>query len=305
MYTPFVGTAKKSKKADILPSAATSGSMAFAKRAGSRVQNAPTEAFLALTDDVLYRHLAGKDLLARDVIGLYPMLADETCFLLALDFDDANWQECAQAVADLCRKQEIPFALERSRSGQGAHLWIFFSEPIPCARARTLGDALLTAAMIHCDGLRLTAYDRMFPNQDTLPAGGFGNLIALPMQGQARRKGNSVFLDDRFLPYPDPWAFLAGVRHLSPAQVESIISELYPAGATLGILAAQEQEPSEEVTNTPKATLWKRTSVRPLTPGDFPPCHCRSYAQTAFISKTGAYPSCPQPSGTFGSLPKP
>lgn len=224
---------------------------------------------LALTDNVLYRHLAGKDPLSRDVVGLYPMLADETCFLLALDFDDANWQECARAVADLCKKQDIPFALERSRSGQGAHLWIFFSEPVPCARARALGDALLTAAMARCNGLRLTAYDRMFPNQDTLPAGGFGNLIALPLQGRARREGNSVFLDDQFLPYPDPWAFLAKVKHLSPAQVESMIFELCPAGATLGILAAQEREPAEEAASIPKSTPWKHPPVRPLAPSDF------------------------------------
>ena len=169
----------------------------------------PNRVLRPLDDAAIYRHLAGRDAQGRDVVGLYPMLSDETCYLLALDFDDANWQDCARAIADVCRAHSIPFALERSRSGQGAHVWLFFAEAIPCAKARRLGDALLTAAMDTCGGISFTAYDRMFPNQDTLPAGGFGNLIALPLQGQARRQGNSIFLNDSLTPYPDPWAFLS------------------------------------------------------------------------------------------------
>ncbi len=190
-----------------------------------------------LDDAAIYRHLAGRDAQGRDVIGLYPMLPDETCYLLALDFDDANWQDCARAVADVCRAHSTPFALERSRSGQGAHVWLFFAEAIPCAKARQLGDALLTAAMDACGGISFAAYDRMFPNQDTLPAGGFGNLIALPLQGRARRQGNSVFLDDSLTPYPDPWVFLSTVRTLLPGQVDALLQELSPGRPPLGALA--------------------------------------------------------------------
>lgn len=196
----------------------------------------PNRVLRPLDDAAIYRHLAGRDAQGRDVIGLYPMLPDETCYLLALDFDDANWQDCARAVADVCRAHGIPFALERSRSGQGAHVWLFFAEAVPCARARQLGDALLTAAMNGCGSLTFTAYDRMFPNQDTLPAGGFGNLIALPLQGRARRQGNSVFLDDSLAPYPDPWAFLSTVRTLLPGQVNDL-AELSPGRPSLGALA--------------------------------------------------------------------
>ena len=128
----------------------------------------PNRVLRPLDDAAIYRHLAGRDAQGRDVIGLYPMLPDETCYLLALDFDDANWQDCARAVASVCRAHSIPFALERSRSGQGAHVWLFFAEAIPCAKARQLGDALLSAAMDACGGISFTAYDRMFPNQDTL-----------------------------------------------------------------------------------------------------------------------------------------
>lgn len=172
-----------------------------------------------------------------DVIGLYPMLPDETCFLLVLDFDDADWQACATAVAQVCRTHTVPFALERSRSGQGAHLWLFFAEAIPCTHARRLGDILLTAAMAACPALTFAAYDRMFPNQDTLPAGGFGNLIALPLQGKARQRGNSVFVDESFIPYPDQWAFLSSVRTLLPTQVDTLLATLCPAGRVLGELA--------------------------------------------------------------------
>lgn len=232
----------------------------------------PNRVLRPLDDTAIYRHLAGRDAQGRDVIGLYPMLPDETCYLLALDFDDANWQDCARAVASVCRAHSIPFALERSRSGQGAHVWLFFAEAPPCAKARQLGDALLSAAMDACGGISFTAYDRMFPNQDTLPAGGFGNLIALPLQGRARRQGNSVFLDDSLTPYPDPWAFLSTVRTLLPGQVDDLLAELCPGRPPLGALA----EPAEAAgIHAPLADSSPSTSDFP-TPWKPQPTHTLS-----------------------------
>ena len=132
-------------------------------------------------------------------MGVYPMLQDETCCFLAADFDKANWREDAAAFLDTCRRMDVPAALERSRSGRGGHVWLFF-EAIPAALARRLGSHLLTETMERRPEIGLDSYDRLFPNQDTMPQGGFGNLIALPLQKRARDQGNSVFLDDAFVP---------------------------------------------------------------------------------------------------------
>jgi hypothetical protein len=136
-------------------------------------------------------------------MGIYPMLQDETCFLLAVDFDKEGWQEDAKAFWETCRHLDIPAAVERSRSGNGAHIWIFFEQAIPTSLARKLGSHILTETMERRPDIGLNSYDRFFPNQDTLPKGGFGNLIALPLQRQPRASGNSVFLDENFVPYSD------------------------------------------------------------------------------------------------------
>lgn len=158
---------------------------------------------VALSNAILYAHLSGKDGYGRDVVGLYPILPDDTCYFLAIDFDDGDWKDNVSEVRNICVSWNIPCAVERSRSGEGAHLWIFFTEPISCSAARKLGTALITAAMENSGKLKLDSYDRMFPNQDTLPKGGFGNLIALPLQGQARKKNNNSFVDEDFVAYED------------------------------------------------------------------------------------------------------
>ena len=153
---------------------------------------------LPLTDQVIYEHLTGKH-----TIGVYPLLADDRCCFLAVDFDKGEWREDALAFMQSCRELSIPSALEISRSGNGAHVWIFFAEAVPAREARQLGAALISHTCNRSRQLALSSYDRLFPNQDTLPKGGFGNLIALPLQKQPRERGRSVFVDDHLVPYQD------------------------------------------------------------------------------------------------------
>jgi hypothetical protein len=152
---------------------------------------------LPVTEEVIRWHLSGRDEDGRDfVMGVYPMLRDETCFFLAVDFDKKHWQKDALAFLTTCLDMKLAAYLERSRSGQGGHVWLFFSEPIAAGLARRLGAMILTETMERRPDIGLDSYDRFFPNQDTLPQGGFGNLIALPLQKQARECGNTEFLDD-------------------------------------------------------------------------------------------------------------
>ncbi len=159
----------------------------------------PYRRFLPLTDDVVRWHLSGVDADGEPfVAGVYPLLPDETCWFLAVDFDKSGWREDVAACLETCCRLSLPAALERSRSGHGAHLWLFFEESIPAALARRLGSHVLTETMESRPELGLDSYDRLFPNQDTMPQGGFGNLIALPLQKAPRDQGNSVFLDPTF-----------------------------------------------------------------------------------------------------------
>ncbi len=211
-----------------------------------------------LDDAIIYNHLSGKDANGQDVIGLYPLLADDTCYFLAIDFDDGAWQENVTAVRSVCGEWGIPCGVKRSRSGEGAHLWVFFEDAIPCATARKLGSALLTAAIEREGKLKLDAYDRMFPCQDTLPNGGFGNLIALPLQGQARKKGNSLFVDEMFRPFPDQWAYLSTMRKLGTEDVDALI-KVHSHGDALGNLCVVES------TSKP----WERQKKVTLSALDF------------------------------------
>ena len=203
--------------------------------------------FLPVTDDVIRWHLSGRDSAGRDfVVGVYPMLRDETCFFLAADFDKAHWREDAAAVLETCRRMNIPAVLERSRSGHGGHVWLFFQEAIPATLARRLGAHLLTETMEFRPDLGLNSYDRFFPNQDTLPQGGLGNLIALPLQKHARDQGNSVFLDDHGAPFSDPWSFLATVAKIDRATVEQIVADAERRGRVVGVRLSVADEDDAE-----------------------------------------------------------
>ena len=186
--------------------------------------------YFPLTDQVIHDHLMGKL-----TAGVYPLLTDETCWFLAADFDKTTWQDDVRAFLQTCAEWNVPAVLERSRSGRGGHGWIFFESPLPASLARKLGASILTRTMERRHQLGLDSYDRFFPSQDTMPKGGFGNLIALPLQHMPRGHGNSVFLDANFSPHPDQWAFLSSIRRMSFAEVESIVRDAERSGDIIGV----------------------------------------------------------------------
>lgn len=172
-----------------------------------------------VTNQVIYNHLSGKQ-----TIGIYPLLLnDSSCYFLAVDFDESDWEKDANAFIKTCQEMKIPAALEISRSGNGAHVWIFFSEAVPARDVRQLGVALISHTCDQTRQLSLASYDRLFPNQDIITKGGFGNLIALPLQKKSREKGFSVFVDEQFRPYQDQWEFLSTLPKLSKTELESAI----------------------------------------------------------------------------------
>lgn len=210
--------------------------------------------FLPLNDSDIFRHLEGKNADGTDVIGLYVLNENNTCYLLCTDFDDKNcehgYQDDVRAFVTVCKSWDIPYSVERSRSGNGAHVWLFFETPVLAAKARRLGNAILTEAMNKNGKMGFKSYDRFFPNQDSLPDGGLGNLVALPLQGNARKHGNSVFVNEKFEPYPDQWEYLLNVRKLSEASLENILkqtSDIQPLG---NLSRTSENKPWEMPTAT-------------------------------------------------------
>lgn len=206
----------------------------------------PHQRFLPVTDDVIRWHLQGHDDHSRDfVIGVYPMLLDETCFFLAADFDKTTWQDDVGALLETCRQMNLPAALERSRSGRGGHIWFFFNEAVPATLARKFGAHILTETMERRPDIGLDSYDRFFPNQDTLPPGGFGNLIALPLQKRPRESGNGVFLDERMTPYLDQWEFLSSIHKISRGEVEEVVRRAEAKGKVIGVRLVPEGDEEE------------------------------------------------------------
>src|SRR3989442_6117605 len=216
----------------------------------------PNQAFLAVEDRVILDHLLG-----RHVVGVYPMLTDETCWFLAIDLDKASWAEDVTALRETCRELGLQAAVERSRSGNGAHVWFFFSAPISAATARRVGCFIVTETMSRRHQLSMASYDRLFPNQDTMPRGGFGTLIALPLQHEARKAGNTVFLDDQGLPYPDQWTFLASMPRLAPQAVDRIAAEAQRRGLVIGVRSVDSAEEDSSV--APWDRLPSRLPPRP------------------------------------------
>ena len=221
-------------------------------------QECNSRAFVQVNDEIIRNHLKGNDpndRLGRDfTIGVYPLLTDESCWFLAADFDKSTWSEDAKIFLETCTSYQVPAVLERSRSGNGGHVWIFFETPVLAVLARKLGALLLTSTMNRRPEIGMDSYDRLFPSQDTLPRGGFGNLIAVPLQKKSREQNNSVFLDNDLNPYPDQWAFLSSIQKMTHQDLERIVKTVQDESEITGVRAVI----LDETENEP----WKLTPSR-------------------------------------------
>lgn len=249
-------------------------------KAGGKCADCLNQAFVPVDDQVVIDHLRG-----RHVIGCYPLLEDETCWFLAVDFDKSSWKEDVSAFAATSRSLGVPAAIERSRSGNGAHAWFFFALPVSANIARRMGCYLITETMTRRHELSMKSYDRLFPNQDTMPRGGLGNLIALPLQYEPRQQGNSVFVDESFEPYADQWAFLASVQRIEPGSADMIAQEATRTGRVIGVRFAEvpdDQEESAPWTSSQPTLRSAQTGI-----GSLPSVVRGVLAQRLYIEKAG------------------
>ena len=221
----------------------------------------PNREFHPLGYNDIYRHLEGKDQNGRDVVGVYAIFPDNSCSFLCCDFDDKSceheYQDDVRAYVSVCREWGVPAYIERSRSGNGAHVWILFDEHIKAQTARRLGNAILTEAMEREGRMSFKSYDRFFPNQDYMPTGGFGNLVALPLQGRVRKDGNSVFVCIRDSPFTDQWAYLQGMKKMTVSEVEMLVSRY-------------DRESLGELSKSSESAPWERPLPKPMNKADFP-----------------------------------
>ena len=219
---------------------------------------------------------------------MYPLLPDETCWFLAVDFDKKSWQEDARAYLDTCATMGVPVSLERSRSGNGGHIWIFFDQPLPAVTARKMGSAILTRTMDRRHQLGLDSYDRFFPNQDTMPKGGFGNLIALPLQFGPRKQGNSVLLDADFAPYSDQWAYLFSVKRLPASRAMAIVEEAQRKGDLIGVrMSLCDEDESKDPWTLPPSRSRADLPIE----GPFPESVTITRANLVYVEKQGLPPA--------------
>jgi superfamily II DNA or RNA helicase len=238
----------------------------------------PNQAFVPPAEDELRAHLQG-----RQVMGVYPLLHDDMCSLLAIDLDGRSWREDVVSLRESCRDLNVVPAVERSRSGEGAHIWFFFDAPVPAALARRFGLNVLTDAMARSPTLGMASYDRLFPSQDTLPKGGFGNLIALPLQRAARQHGNTVFVDERFEPYDDQWSYLESLPRIAPERLEALVAE----SGRDGLASADEFEFAvAEAPWRPAPTLTTRLAASAL-----PETVTATLVQRLYVSSDGLPPA--------------
>jgi len=272
---------RKGDRKGYMPACANDGNYTLCgKRKFPRIKcgDCDHQAYIPVSDEMLREHLQGKQ-----TMGVYPLLPDDTCWFLAVDFDKASWQEDVSAFRETCSSLDVPVAVERSRSGSGAHAWFFFSEPVVAAVTRIMGCYLITETMSRRHQLSMDSYDRLFPSQDTMPRGGFGNLIALPLQWEPRKQGNSVFVDESFIPYPDQWSYLSSLRRLSPQKVQAIADKAVRKGQVIGLRIPSDGDEEQ--------APWERSPSGRLPvqhiKGKLPKKVTAVLAQRIFVEKKG------------------
>jgi superfamily II DNA or RNA helicase len=269
---------KSSGKTGYAPACANEWEAGICEKPRIKCAECPHRKFLPVTDKAMHEHLAGKI-----TVGVYPLLQDDSCYFLAVDFDEADWREDAQAFMRACAELKVPASLEISRSGKGAHAWIFFASAVAARDARRLGTAIISHTCIRTRQLKLTSYDRLFPNQDTMPKGGFGNLIALPLQKKPREQGFSTFVDEWLQPYPDQWGYLASVRTLAAESLETVIASVTGGGHPLDVTFIPDEDEAEP---------WRRTTKVPKhLPGPLPTALTVTLANQLYFEKA----QLPQP----------
>ncbi len=268
---------RKTQKSGYAPACRNEWAPGICDKKKFRCADCPNREFVPLSPEAVRAHLIGRDGDCRDVAGIYPLLPDDTTRLLCLDFDDAGWQEDIRAFRETAQEFGLTPAVERSRSGEGGHVWFFFENPVSAADARKLGSLLLTRAMEKRHELRFQSYDRLFPSQDTMPKGGFGNLIALPFQGQAQKNGNSLFVDERFQPYPDQWAFLSARPKISELELTKLLASQRCSGDTGPLADSGKEKPWEK----------PRKSEHSITRQDFSVSVSLALADQLYVEKEG------------------
>lgn len=238
---------KTSGKSGYAPACANEWRAGVCEKPRIKCGDCSNRLLIPMSDAVIYDHLAGKH-----VVGVYPLLEDDTCYFLAADFDEADWRDDARAFMQSCEELGVPAALEISRSGNGAHAWIFFASRVSARDARRLGTAIISHTCSRTRQLKLESYDRLFPNQDMMPKGGFGNLIALPLQKLPRESGCSVFVDADLQPYSDQWGFLASIQPMPVHDIEPTIVRATGGVHPLDVTFIDDED---------LATPWKRQST--------------------------------------------
>ncbi|TDN58858.1 DEAD/DEAH box helicase [Paraburkholderia sp. BL10I2N1] len=256
---PLRWESHNSGKSGYAPACANEWRTGVCEKPRIRCADCAHRVLLSLDDQVIYAHLAGDH-----TVGLYPLMPDGTCYLLAVDFDEESWRDDAMAFRQSCDELDVPVSLEISRSGNGAHAWIFFATAVTARDARRLGSAIISHTCVRTRQLELSSYDRLFPNQDVLPKGGFGNLIALPLQKQPREHGCSVFVDGTFEPVADQWAFLASVRTMDGRDIEGVIFRATGGAHPLDVAFIAEED-RVEPWNPPPALAKRLAGAMPVS----------------------------------------
>jgi superfamily II DNA or RNA helicase len=269
---PIRWESKATGKSGYAPACANEWRKGVCEKPRIKCGDCGNQLFIPLSDAIMYDHLAGEH-----TVGVYPLLTDDTCHFLAVDFDEADWREDAQAFAQSCLELGVPVALETSRSGNGAHAWVFFAGSVSARDSRRLGTAIISHTCARTRQLKLESYDRLFPSQDTMPKGGFGNLIALPLQKKPREAGCSVFVDAAWRPHPDQWAFLASIQPMPPHDIEPTILR-----ATGGVHPLDVTFIDEEDLKIP----WRRSpTLSKKLPGPMPKSLTVTLANLVYFEK--------------------